>query len=387
MKVKDLKLREILATNCQKTIEVELETDKVKARASAPIGTSRSRSEVVYLPIEELKKEFPNIKRRFVSQSFASMEELDHFLKFIDKTSNFRKIGGNLALCLSSAFLKAFALEQGKEVFEFLSKEKKSIPLPICNVAGGWKGQSDIQEFLFLPVHQKSFLENISKIARAYYQLGIKLREKDNKFNFGKNIESAWLTSLDFERLLEILTEIATENELKIGLDVAASQLWDGKNYVYKSGETLARMEQLGLMEQLTRKYPIVYIEDPFSEEDFVSFATLTHRLQNKLVIGDDLFSTDLNKLRYGISYKAANGIIIKPSQVGTITDTIKVIEEAKKNNIKTIVSHRSGETDDTLICHLAVGMNSDYIKIGISGERTTKINEIIRIEELIPRS
>jgi len=387
MKVKDLKLREILATNAQKTIEVELETDKVKARASAPIGTSISRYEVVYLPIEEVKKEFPSIKRRFVSQSFASMEEVDHFLKFIDKTSNFRKIGGNLALCISSAFLKAFALEQGKELFEFLSKEKKSIPLPICNVAGGWRRQSDIQEFLFLPVHQKSFLESISKIAHAYHQLRIELREKDNKFNFGKNIESAWLTSLDLYKLLEILTEIATENELKIGLDVAASQLWDGKNYVYKSGENLARAEQLNLMEHLTKKYPIIYIEDPFSEDDFVSFATLTHRLQNKIVAGDDLFSTDLNKLQYGISYKAASGIIIKPSQVGTMTDTIKVMEEAKKNNIKTIVSHRSGETDDTLICHLAVGMNSDYIKIGIAGERTNKINEIIRIEELVSRS
>jgi len=387
MKVKDLKLREIFTTNAQKTIEVELETDKVKARASAPIGTSRSRYEVVYLPIEDLKKEFPSIKRRFVSQSFAGMEEVDYFLKFIDKTSNFRKIGGNLALCLSSAFLKAFALEQGKEVFEFLSKEKKSIPLPLCNVAGGWRRQSDIQEFLFLPVHQKSFLENISKIAHAYHQLGIELREKDKNFNFGKNIESAWLTSLDLNKVLEILTEIATENELKIGLDVAASQLWDGKNYVYKSGENIARAEQLDLMEQLTRQYPIVYIEDPFSEDDFVSFATLTHRLQNKLVVGDDLFSTDLNKLRYGISYKAASGIIIKPSQVGTMTDTIKVMEEAKSNKIRTIVSHRSGETDDTLICHLAVGMNSDYIKIGIAGERTAKINEIIRIEELVSRS
>ncbi len=383
MKVKDLKLREIFATNCQKTIEVDLETDKGTVRASVPIGTSRSRYEVTYLPVEEVKNKFPNVRRHFVSQSFFNMEEVDNFLKIIDKTSSFREIGGNLVLAISSAFLKAFALEQGKEVFEFLSKGK-SIPLPICNVAGGWKRRSDIQEFSLLPVHQESFLENISKIAHAYHQLGFRLKEKDKNFNFGKNIEDGWVTSLHFEKVLEILTEIATENELKIGLDVAASQLWDGKDYVYKSGEKLTRMDQLNLMEELSKKYPIVYIEDPFSEDDFTSFSTLTHRLQNKLVVGDDLFSTNFNKLQYGISYKAASGIIIKPSQVGTITDTVKVIEEAGKNNIKTIVSHRSGETEDTLICHLAVGMNCDYVKIGISGERTTKINEMIRIEEML---
>jgi len=380
MKVKDLRIREILATNSQKTIEVEIETGKGKVKASVPIGTSRSRYEVVYLPVEEAVKKFSDIKRHFLSQSFTDVEDFDNFLRILDKTSDFKQIGGNLALALSSAFLKVFALEEGKEVFEFLSKEQ-AVPLPVCNVAGGWKDQSDVQEFLLLPARQNSFLDSVSNISAAYEQLGMKLKEKDKNFNFGKNIESAWLTSLQLEKVLEILAEIADENLLKIGLDLAASQLWNGKHYVYRS-ESLTTSDQLNFIADLAKNYPIGYIEDPFHEDDFISFSTLTNRLKKKLVVGDDLFSSNLSRLQYGISYKSANGIIVKPSQIGTITDTIKIVEEAKKNEIKTIISHRSGETDDNLICHLAAGLGCDYIKLGVSGERIVKINEMIRIEE-----
>lgn len=381
MKVKDLKMREILATNSQKTIELELETNKGKVKASVPIGTSRSRYEVVYLPVKDTMKKFLAIKRHFLSQSFVDIEDVDSFLKILDKTPGFKQIGGNLALAISSAFLKAFALEQEKEVFEFLT-DKATLPLPICNVAGGWKGQSDIQEFLLLPAQQKSFLDSITRITEAYQQLGMRLKEEDKNFNFGKNIESAWVTSLQLEKVLKILTDLIDGN-LEIGLDLAASQLWNGKYYVYKS-ENLTIPEQLSLIEELTKNYPITYIEDPFHEDDFTSFATLTNRLKDKIVVGDDLFSSNLIRLQYGIAYKAANGIIIKPSQAGTISDVIKVIEEAKKNKMKTIISHRSGETEDALICHLAVGLNCDYIKLGISGERIVKINEMIRIEDRI---
>jgi len=381
MIVKDLKIREVFATNSQKTIEIEIRTDRGRSIASVPFGTSRSRYEVCYLPVEEAEKRFLDIKDRLISQQFSSIEEVDNFLKAADGTQTLRNLGGNLTLAVSSAFLKAFALEDGKQIFEYLPKEK-SIPLPVCNVAGGWRGQSDIQEFLFLPDRQESFLDSITRISQAYLMLGTRLKENDSTFAFGKNIESGWLTSLNFERVLDIMSGIADECNLKTGLDVAASQLWDGSSYTYRNGEKLTRTGQLDTMTELSKKYPIIYIEDPFSEDDFTSFSTLTHRLRGKMVVGDDLFSTDLHKLQYGISYKAASGIIIKMSQAGTISDTMKVMEEARRSNIKTIVSHRSGETDDVLMCHLAVGMGCDYIKIGISGERTAKINEMIRIEE-----
>lgn len=384
MKVEDLKLREILASNSLRTIELELETSKGRVRASVPVGTSRSRYEIEYLPIDDVIEKFPSVRRHFLSQNFDNQEDVDILLRILDKTVAFREIGGNLALAISSAFLKAFAMHEGKEVFEYLTSEP-SIPLPLSNVAGGWKGQSDIQEFLLLPATQRSFLENIKKIAKAYWLLGNKLKKEDRSFNFGKNFESAWVTSLPFERILKILADTVIESSLEIGMDVAASQLWSEKNhkYMYRYG-SLNTPEQLSLMEELLKKYPITYIEDPFHEDDFATFSTLLGRIQGKLVVGDDLFSTNMERFQCGISYKAANGIIVKPSQVGTITDVKNIMHEAKKNGIKTIVSHRSGETEDTLISHLAVGLNSDYIKLGISGERTVKINELIRIEDKI---
>src|SRR4030042_2515153 len=153
MELEDLKIREVLASNAQRTIELELETNKGKARSSVPIGTSRGKYEVFYLTVDETLEKFSKIKKHFLSQSFMNQEDVDDFLKILDKSIGFKEIGGNLALAISSASLKAFALEHGKEVFEFLS-ENPTVPLPVCNVAGGWKGQSDMQEFLFLPPNQ-----------------------------------------------------------------------------------------------------------------------------------------------------------------------------------------------------------------------------------------
>jgi enolase len=378
MRVQNLRIREVLASNAQKTIEIEIETSKGRVKSSVPIGTSRGRYEVFYLTTDDAIEKFSNIKRHFLYQSFADQEDVDDFLKTLDKTIGFKELGGNLALGISSAFLKVFALEQGKELWEFLS-DKPTIPMPLCNVAGGWRGQCDIQEFLVLPSSQRSFLDSIKKISTVYFHLGEMLKKEDRHFNFGKNIESAWITSLPFERILKIMPEVA--GDLEIGMDVAASQLWNGKKYIYRNG-SLNTPEQLSLMEELATRYKIKYIEDPFHDDDFISFSTLTERLKNKIITGDDLFSTDPDRLQYGISYKSASGIIVKPSQIGTITDVINIVKEAKKNNMKTIMSHRSGETDDSLISHLAAGLSCDYIKLGIAGERIAKINEMIRIED-----
>lgn len=388
MKAKKLKIRQIFATNSKQTIEIDLETNKGKVSASVPIGTSRGKYEVVYLPLEDVIKKFALIKSGFVNEEFESQEDVDGFIRTIDKTPELKEIGGNLALAISSVFLKAFALEEGLDVFEYLSekfKVKPEMPKPVCNVAGGWKdNRSDVQEFLFLPVHQSSFLDSISKISSAYLELGKVLKEVDPTFDYGRNWESGWLTGLSFIELLNILKKIANKNLLRIGLDFAASQLWDGKEYyVYRySNKILNRIEQMRLIQDLAREYPISYIEDPFMEDDFVSFAILTSNLPNRLIVGDDLYATNLKRLKDGVELKASNAMIIKPSQAGTISDVVKVVEFAKKNKIVTVMSHRSGETEDTLIAHLAVGLACDYVKFGISGERIIKLNEMIRIEE-----
>jgi enolase len=389
MRVKNLSIKEILASDAQKTIEVELETNSGTVKASVPIGTSKGKYEVISLPTDTAIRKFMLIRRSFITKDFEDQKDVDDFIRIIDKTPNFSEIGGNLALAISSAFLKGFALENGQELFEHIAtyaKEKMNIPRPICNIIGGGKhaGRIDIQEFHLLPIHQKSFLDSITKIAEAYRTEGKKLRENDPTFAFTKNIESAWTANLTLGEILNLMTKVANEYLLKMGIDFAASNLWDGKQYyVYRySNEILSRHEQIGFVNDLARKYPISYIEDPLNEDDFSGFSILTHELQPKIICGDDLYATNMKRLKDGIDFKATNAAIIKPNQVGTITDTIEFVKEAKKNNFTTVMSHRSAETEDTSICHLAVGLGCDYIKLGIGGERATKINEVIRIEE-----
>jgi enolase len=389
MRIRSINIRQIFATNSQKTIEIEIETLKGRVTASVPIGTSKGRYEANYLPIDQVVNKFNLIRRQFTSEDFTDQEDVDTFLRLIDKTDNFKEIGGNLALAISSVYLKAFAMEEGLDVFEYvskISKQKFSIPRPICNIIGGWKytQRSDIQEYHFLPVHQRTFFESISKINSAYLTVGKMLKEADPTFSYAKNVEDAWVTNLQIEEILKILTKVANDNLLKIGLDLAASHLWDEKQYyVYTYSNKIFRaMEQLRFIKELARKFPIIYIEDPFNEDDFTSFGILTHELPNRIVCGDDLYTTNLKRVKDGIDFKATNAVLVKPNQVGTITDVMKVVEFAKQKNLTTVMSHRSGETEDTLISHLAVGLGCNYVKFGISGERTTKINEIIRIEE-----
>mgnify|MGYP001773261012 CR=1 FL=1 len=385
MRVKRIKLREIFATNSKKTLEIELETEKVRVRSSVPLGTSKGKFEALYLSTSEAASKFVFIKNKFLSQNFNSQEEVDDFLHSLDRTENFSEIGANLALAISSAFLKAFAAENHQEVFEFLSKEKAKMPRPICNIVG-FKGSGDVEEYLLLPVHQTSFRENMEKIMQAYLKVAELLKIRDPSFSFTKDLESAWFTRLSLIEILKILTKVSNEFLLKIGLDFAASHMWDGKQYYSYSMNNyiFSTQDQLNFVISLARKFPIFYIEDPFNQEDFVSFSVANKQLSPKLICGDDLLATNVKRLKDAIDLKAISSAIVKPNQIGTISDTIKFVKLAKENKIFTIMSHRSAETDDNLICHLAVGLGCDYIKVGTSGERVSKINELLRIEEIL---
>jgi len=182
--------------------------------------------------------------------------------------------------------------------------------------------------------------------------------------------------------------KVAGEYLLKIGIDAAASQLWDGNQYyVYNySGKILSTNQQITYMNELARRYPIIYFEDPLKDDDFTGFSVLTHMLQPRMVCGDDLFASSAARLKDGIDFKATSAIIVKPNQVGTITDALNTVNLAKENNIPVVVSHRSSDTEDTLLAHFAVGVGADYCKFGISGERVVKINEMLRIEEKLTK-
>jgi enolase len=379
MRVLNLKIRKIYASNSRETVEIEATTKKGKVHASVPFGTSKSKYEVRYLPFEQVVRNFARIKKYFFEE-FDSLKDVDDLLHIIDKTEDFREIGGNLALAISSVFLKAFALEEGVPVFIYLNKNP-SIPKPVCNVVGGWKGQSDIQEFLLLPLHQEKFLNSMEEIMDSYLKLGDELKKVDTLFNYSKNLESAWVTSLQPEKVLEAIEKVKSES-LMIGIDVAASNLWNEEKYIYKDKQ-LSTMQQVDYILGLTKKFKLFYVEDPFHQDDFVSFSVFTKN-SNCLVVGDDIYATNIKRLKAGLDIKATNAVLVKPNQIGTITDALNFVKEAKKNNMKVVVSHRSAETDDNLLSHLAVGFGADYFKLGVSGERIVKINEMIRIEEMI---
>lgn len=233
-----MKIREIFATTAQKTIEIDLDIPDGSVRTSVPIGTSRGRYEIAYLPTEDAIRKFNLLKRHFTTEDFSDQEDVDSLIRIIDKTDNLREMGGNLALAISSAFLKAFALDAGQDMFEYVAnktKEKINIPKPICNIIGGGKhaGRIDIQEFHFIPVHQTSFIESIAKITKAYWTEGRKLKQDDPSFAFTQNIESAWTSTLSFEEILKLMTKVANENLLKLGIDFAASQLWTAANIMF----------------------------------------------------------------------------------------------------------------------------------------------------------
>lgn len=388
MKIKKVRLREIFSTVSKKTIEAEIVTEKVVARASVPFGTSAGKHEAKMLPTKKVVENLPLVRQALVGREFQEISEVDETLKSLDGSVDFSSLGANLALAISLACLKAFAKEEGLELFEYLLGSKKPrIPLPVCNVVGGWKGQSDIQEYLFIPSRQESFFASIEKISEAYWEVGKFLKELDKSFKFAKNIESAWVTSLRCEKILEAISQVASQFKLRIGLDVAASQIFDGKTYQYLDGRRLKKDEQVEFMKRLVEEYRIFYLEDPLEEDDFEGFARLKSELAGKaLIVGDDLLVTNLKRLRVALRMGCVNAAIVKPNQVGTFTDVRKFVEEAKRNGIVTIMSHRSGETDDVWLPHLAVGLGCEYVKLGISGERVVKINEMIRIEESLNR-
>ncbi|MBU5537616.1 MAG: hypothetical protein QW818_02915 [Candidatus Aenigmatarchaeota archaeon] len=360
MRIEDVASREVLTQNLQKTVEIEIKTKKGIANSIAPInknGIYRIRS----LAAEELIKKFLEIKRYFVNQTFDDIHEVDNFLHDIDISIDFREIGGNLAFAISSAFLKAFAQWEGIEVFEYLTKQPQ-IPVPLLVVSDKKKTETDFKELMLFPVQEKIFSKSIMRLV-----------DVANKLELNKNMTN--------EKILRNLASFTTKNALHLGINFGAGDIWNGRRYTYSTGENLITQEQLLLVQDVARNYPLGYIEDPFHENDFISFATLTHRLSTRLVVGNELYSNNFERFKTGIELKSTNGINISPTQMGTITDVISMVKEAKKHKIATVIT---GEIDDRLISDLAVGLKFDYIKLGVDSISANRVNELIRIENKI---
>ena len=397
--IENINARKLFDSRGSPTIEVEVLSRGSSGIALAPSGASTGIHETVPYPKGGVDQALKILKElvapKLLGLDVEKQEDVDSLLHNIDGTKNFEKIGGNVSIAISMATAKAAASTKGISLSEYLSKKQMlQLPHPLGNVLGGGKhagkNAPDIQEFLALPVRVQSFAKAAWANICVHAKVRSLLEKADGTFTGGKGDEGAWAPNLKNDKALEIVAQSceAVSDELGVevrtGLDVASSSLWDGKEYAY-ARERVKRDagEQRDYVLNLIKTYHLAYVEDPLYEEDFEGFAEITKETSSCLICGDDLFTTNIERLRTGIKLKAGNSIIIKPNQIGTLTDTINTVNAAKTAGYVPIASHRSGETCDPYLAHLAVGLSCPIIKAGVvGGERLAKINELIRIEE-----
>ena len=361
MKINSLELREIIDSRTQPTIETELNSSYGKA----PSGASTGEHEAKCFVPENLGRVEKQLKE-LESEDF-SQEEFDEELKDIDGTKDFSEIGA-AGIASSFAFKQASGFEHGKE-----------FPLPLSNVIGGGEhgGNTSIQEFLVLPVNAETFPEALKTNVKIYQEL----KDLYSRKIKGMNDEGALITSMDDEETLKALKKVADKHDARIGLDIAASEFYeDGEYHLDSMRRTHSPEEHLDFVQRLIDTFDLIYVEDPFDEEDFRMHAELTSDNPEVLICGDDLFTTDRDRLEEGIENGSCNSLIVKPNQIGTVSDARETVELAEENDYVPVISHRSGETCDSTISDLALEWNCPVIKAGIADIRIAKLNRLLRL-------
>jgi len=402
--VTDVVLRRVLDSRGNPTVEADIRTESGGfGRARAPSGASTGGFEAVELPAREAiaaAREHA-VPRLLDGVYVGDQRSVDRALRAADGTNDFSRIGANSAVALSMAAAHAAADVLGAPLFQHLGGAFRGdeAPVPLGNVIGGGEhaaDATDFQEFLAVPVGAPSAEAAVFANAAVHDAVGDLLA--DRGVAAGKGDEGAWAPAIADSEALAVLAEavdsVTTDVgfEIRMGLDIAATELYDETAGVYRYGDTVRSPdEQLAHVAELVETYDLVYVEDPLTETDFPGFATLTERVgeppttdqhSGTLICGDDLFVTSAERLIRGIEAGAANSILVKPNQVGTLTGAFDAIERAHTAGYRPVVSHRSGETEDTTIAHLAVATGAPYLKTGtVGGERTAKLNELIRIE------
>lgn len=389
-RVEGVTLRRVLDSRGNATVEADVRTISGFGRAAAPSGASTGEHEAVEIPAEEAVEKGEEVADALVGTDAADQRAVDAALREEDGTDDFSRIGANAAVAVSMAAAKAAADALDVPLYRHLGGAfASSTPLPLGNVVGGGEhadDATDIQEFLVAPTGAETFEEAAFTNARAHAEVKNVLDERG--VSAAKGDEGAWAPSLDDDETFAVVAEAverAADFETRLGLDIAASELWDVEEdvYVYSDG-TRTTDEQVEYVESLVREHDLVYVEDPLREDDFDGFARLTESLSDTdaLVCGDDLFVTNVERIERGVAEGAANSVLVKPNQVGTVTDTYEAVRTARDAGYETVMSHRSGETEDTTIAALSVGFGTRFIKTGaVGGERTAKLNELIRIQ------
>ncbi|WP_411963822.1 phosphopyruvate hydratase [Haloferax sp. YSMS24] len=394
-RITSVSLRRVLDSRGNPTVEADVLTESGGfGRAAAPSGASTGEYEAIELPpTEAIAAARRHAVPRLVNEVYAGdQREVDSALRGADGTDNFSEIGANSAVAISMAAAKAGADVLGAPLYQHLGGAFRgdNFPTPLGNVIGGGehaKEATNIQEFLAAPVGAPSVSEAVFANAKVHARASEILDERD--VPAAKGDEGAWAPAISDADAFEVMDEAVSDVEdelgfeIRFGLDIAASEMFEDGVYHY-GDETKTTDEQIDYVAEMVDEYDLVYVEDPLDENDYEGFAKLTDRVGDRtLICGDDLFVTNVERLQDGIDVGAANSILIKPNQIGTLTDAFDAVELASRNGMDAVISHRSGETEDTTIAHLAVATDAPFIKTGtVQGERTAKLNELIRIAD-----
>jgi enolase len=410
IKIKSVLGREILDSRGNPTVEVDLIlNDDSFGRSAVPSGASTGSHEAVELRDNDPKryngkgviKAVSNINGEIAKEIVGKeydQKKLDQTLIDLDGTPNKGKFGANAILGVSMAFASAMAKSKKQELFVYFNKlmgeTEMRLPVPMMNIINGGKhaeNAADVQEFMIVPIGFKSFKESLRAGSEIFHTLK-KILTK-NKLNTTVGDEGGFAPSLPSnESALVMIMEAIKEagykagTEIAIAMDVAATELYkDGKYVLHRDNKVLTSTEMISWYEELVSKYPIISIEDGLAEDDWTGYKQITEKLGSKIqLVGDDLFVTNIERLGMGIEKQIANSILIKLNQIGTVSETIDAILLAKKASYTSIISHRSGETEDSTIADFAVGTGVGQIKTGSlsRSDRTAKYNQLLRIEE-----
>jgi len=400
--------RQILDSRGNPTVEVEVTLeDGTKGRAAVPSGASTGEHEAIELRDggkewmgKGVSKAVKNVNEviapRIKKLDATHQAEIDRLMIELDGTPNKQKLGANAILGVSLAVAKAAANSLGLPLYRYLGGvEARIIPVPMMNVLNGGKhadNNVDLQEFMIMPIGASTFKEALRISTEVFHNLKMVLREKGYNTAVGDEGGFAPDLSSNMEALEVIMKAIEKAGykggqDVALALDPAASSFYENGRYILKAEKEKEKssQEMIDFYEEIIDNFPVLSIEDGLAEDDWEGWKMLTERLGKRIqLVGDDLFVTNTSRLKKGIDLGVANSILIKPNQIGTLTETIQAIELAKRHGYSAVISHRSGETEDTTIADLAVGMGTGQIKAGSCSrsERIAKYNQLLRIEE-----
>ncbi|HZA43241.1 MAG TPA: enolase [Nitrososphaeraceae archaeon] len=399
--ITDLDARLIFNSRGSETIEIDVVTDKRHlGRAAAPSGASVGTLECRSFPMNSPEKAiefFDENKSKFVGVTADDPEALHSIMKEVDPTPNYSKLGGSVAYALSIASADSAANTLHVPLFKLLNKNGPyRFPFPLGNVLGGGAhagpGTPDIQEVLVVPIGATNIAEALKMNFQIHKEVRNIIQRYDTKFTYGRGDEGAWAPNVTNDEALQI-TEEAISNagfnlgqHVAMGIDFASSSIWDAASRKYdysRKGRALSSEEQIDYVNNLIKSYKLLYVEDPVNEEDFSGMSLITSANPGCIVTGDDLLVTNVSRLTIAAKHRACSGAILKVNQAGSLYDALQFANGCRNDRVAIITSHRSGESTDSHIAHIAIATGSKMIKTGIlGGERIAKLNELLRIRE-----